>query len=148
MAYDRVWVDLRQAAIGATFRSMDEIFDLLASRCDDDGFTHAGSDDIEKWAGERGLNLPDFLDVIGIEIAKRYHFGERSFEFSDSLVNDLWGLLIDRVAHNNDIRWPDDFYEVYEAFDAGEFHRLPDRSDNPQADFTKPLIAAFLAKKA
>jgi hypothetical protein len=126
---------------------MDEIFDLLASRCDDDGFTYASSSEIENWASERGLSLPDFLDKIGIEIAKRYHSGQDSFELSDSLVNDLWGLLIFRVANNDDIRWPDDFYEVYNAFDSGEFHRLPDRSDDPQADFTMPLIAAFLAKK-
>jgi len=126
---------------------MDEIFDLLASRCDDDGFTYASSSEIEKWANERGLSLPDLLDKIGIEIAKRYHSGQDYFELSDSLVNDLWGLLIFRVANNDYIRWPDDFYEVYNAFDAGEFHRLPDRSDDPQADFTKPLIAAFLAKK-
>ena len=127
---------------------MDHIFELLASRCDDDGFTSASNDDINKWAGERGLSLPDFLDRIGIEIANRYRSGERRFEFCDSLVNDLYGILIGRVVTNSDVRWPDDFHEVYEAFDAGEYYRLADHSDDPEADFTKPLIAAFLAKKA
>jgi hypothetical protein len=126
---------------------MDEFFDLLASRCDNAGFTSADSDDINKWAGERGLNLPDFLDGIGLEIATRYRSGERSFKFCDTLVNHLWGMLIDRVGNNDDVRWPVDFLEVYEAFDAGEYYRLPDHSDDPEADFTKPLIAAFLAKK-
>lgn len=127
---------------------MEEVFDLLASRCDAAGSTHAGSDDIEKWATERGLNLTDFLDGFGTEIAKRYHSGALSFEFCDSLVNSLWGELIDRVTKNDDVRWPDDFHQVYEAFDAGEFYRLPDQSDDPESDFTKPLIAAFLANKA
>lgn len=127
---------------------MDEIFDLLASRCDDAGFTHAETDEINKWASERGISLSDFLDRIGIEIAERYQAGQRTFQFCDSLVNDLWDALIDRVANNDDVRWPDGFHEVYEAFDAGEFHRLPDQSDDPESDFTKPLVAAFLAKKA
>ncbi|WP_033925068.1 hypothetical protein [Sphingomonas sp. 35-24ZXX] len=127
---------------------MDDIVDLLASRCDDTGFTHAGSDDIDKWTGERGIDLSDFLDEIGFEIADRYRSGELPFAFCDSLVNNLWGLLMDRMGKHGDFRWPDDFHYVYEAFDAGEFHRLPDQSDDPEADFTRPMIAAFLAKKA
>lgn len=126
---------------------MDELFNLLALRCDDAGFTHVDGDDIDKWTGERRLSLPDFLDRIGVEIANGYQAGERSFAFCDSLVNCLWGVLIDRVVSNNDVRWPDDFHKIYEAFDAGEFYRLPDKSDDPESDFTKPLIAAFLAKK-
>lgn len=125
---------------------MDGIFDLLASRCDDKGFTQADRTDINKWADERGLSLPDFLDSIGVEIARRYQAGERSFEFCDSLVNDLHGVLIDRVVSEDNVRWPETFFEVYDAFDAGEFHRLANRSDDPTMDFTNPLIAAFVAQ--
>jgi hypothetical protein len=51
---------------------MDTIFEILASRCDDEGFTRAGDSDIDKWKDDLGLNLPDFLDQMGAEIAKRY----------------------------------------------------------------------------
>ncbi len=141
-------MELRQAAFRANTTVMNAIFNLLASRCDDAGFTHADRNDINKWARERGLSLPDFLDRIGFEIADRYQAGQHTFQFCDSLVNDLWCALIELVVKNDDLRWPDDFYEVYEAFDAGEFHRLPDKSDDPESDFTKPLVAAFLARKA
>jgi hypothetical protein len=124
---------------------MDTIFEILASRCDDEGFTRADDSDIDKWKDDLGLNLPDFLDQMGAEIAKRYQAGERSFEFCDSLVNDLWGVLIQRHVDKVD-RWPDLLYEVYDAFDAGEYHRRPDRSDDPIAEFTNTSIATIVAR--
>ena len=37
--------------------------------------------------------------------------------------------------------WPKLFWRVYEAFDAGELHRKPDKSDDPVSEFTDPEIA-------
>jgi hypothetical protein len=125
---------------------MDDIFDLLASRCDQEGFTYADGIDLDRWANARGLSISDFLDSIGVEIARRYQARERSFDFCDSLVNDLQAELVIRMASNEDVRQPDVFIEVYLAFDAGEFHRLADQSDDPIADFTDPLIDAFVAR--
>jgi hypothetical protein len=60
-------------------------------------------------------------------------------------VNDLWGVLIQRHVDKVD-RWPDLLYEVYDAFDAGEYHRRPDRSDDPIAEFTNTSIATIVAR--
>ena len=32
-------------------------------------------------------------------------------------------------------------FEIYEAFDAGEYHRKHDKTDDPVAEFTDPAIA-------
>lgn len=126
--------------------SIDEIFELLASRFNDQDFARADPVEIDKWANELGLSLPDFLNSICIKIAQEYQAGERSFEFCDFLVNDLYAALINRAANDPNLRWPATFDEVYQAFDGGEFYRTADQSDDPIKDFTDPLIATFLAK--
>ncbi len=63
----------------------------------------------------------------------------------DEIMNDLWRILISSF---NGGLLPSPFYEIYEAFDAGEYHRRSDRSDNPAANYTEPMIQAILLKFA
>lgn len=125
---------------------MDEIFEVLRSRSDEHGFTRADGNDVDLWAKNLGLSASAFLDRIGGVTASKYHAGQATFEFCDSLINDLWNVLIERVGKANEIYSPELFYEVYDAFDAGEYHRSADMSDNPIADFTDPLIAQIVGK--
>lgn len=66
-----------------------------------------------------------------------------SFEFCDAVVNQLWGLLIEK-QRSGAFTPPGLFMRVYEAFDAGEYHRTADASDDPIATFTDPQIAAIV----
>lgn len=125
---------------------MDEIFEILLSRLEEHGSTFADGSDVDRWAMGLGLTVSDFLDQIGAAVAVKYHAGLATFEFCDSLVNDLYSELISRIGAPNQIPWPNLFDEVYLAFDAGEFHRSADKTDNPVADYTDPLVAKIVAK--
>ncbi|KQN92518.1 hypothetical protein ASE95_07365 [Sphingomonas sp. Leaf231] len=104
----------------------------------------------ETWAAgappSSGEDVAAFLDRFAARLARAYHAGEMPYVVCDSIAGDLWGLLqglwLDGVAH----RWPALFQEVYEAFDAGAYHRLADGSDDPVATYTDPAIAAIVAR--
>lgn len=51
-------------------------------------------------------------------------------------MNDLHTV----ISMADDLR-PDLFWQVFSAFDAGEFHRREDKSDDPVAEHTEPAIA-------
>ena len=102
-------------------------------------------DDLLEWSIGQGVTVEDFLDRFGGEIAKSYHARELPYETCDEIVNDLWGLLMQRTANGSSGAWPETFYRVYDAFDAGEYHRRADSSDDPIAQFTDPAIAEIVA---
>lgn len=80
-------------------------------------------------------------DSIAAELARGYHERRYSFDFCDRVVNDLYGQMITKHLNEPPPPWPKLFSRVYEAFDAGEFHRRPDKSDDPVAEFTDPEIS-------
>jgi|TARA_R100000049_G_C1877785_1_gene35219 hypothetical protein len=122
------------------------IFEELAARCDDEGYTIAYDADLDRWAGELGIFWLKALDVLGAELARRYDSGAVSYEFGDSLANDLEGILISRHQQVADGEWPMLFWEVYEAFDAGEFRRPKDGGADPVVLYTNPAIADIVTK--
>jgi len=85
------------------------------------------------------LPLSKTLDFFAICLAKMYVQGDLNYEFCDALVNIAFTEVL--AAKGN---WPTDFYEVYEAFDAGEYYRTDDKSDDPVAEHTDPMIQDFL----
>jgi hypothetical protein len=50
----------------------------------------------------------------------------------------------DHIA-NADERRPELFWNVYVAFDEGEYHRDNNRQDDPIEAYTRPLIAQILS---
>ncbi len=126
-------------------RVCDGIFDELAARSDDEGYTIADDADLDRWAKNLGVTWLKALDVIGAELARKYHQGVVNYEFGDSLANDLEGILISRHEQLGDGEWPSLFWDVYEAFDAGEFQRPTDGNADPVALYTDPAIADIVA---
>ena len=127
--------------------SFDPIFQELSSRCDGDGYTRADKTDIARWAGARDVRVPVFIDQMGAELAKRYHAKLVDYAFGDSLANDVWGVMILGLPKEGDHEdWSAIFCEVYEAFDAGEFHRPGDEDADPVKLYTDPAIAEIVAK--
>jgi hypothetical protein len=127
-------------------RWMSTPLNQLLSRSEEAGGARVSADDLAAWAGESDEDEARFFNEIGAEIAKRYNAGELSYEFCDLVVNDLWGLLMKSQLRDPQGLWPDTFSEVYEAFDAGEYHRQADRSDDPIAEYTAPAVAAIVDK--
>jgi hypothetical protein len=92
------------------------------------------------------LSLSGTLNYFATCLANMYYRGDLNYEFCDALVNIAWSDILSEFGGEKTDAWPSDFYEVYEAFDAGEFHRKEDKSDDPEIDHTVPLIREFLER--
>lgn len=95
--------------------------------------------DIADWSG-RDVEIAALHDAA-LAVARGYRDGQLTYEVADAIMNDLWPIFLDR---SSDVVSP--FWDVFEAFDAGEYHRCPDRSDDPVVAYTDPMIAELLAR--
>jgi hypothetical protein len=82
------------------------------------------------------------FDQSAAFLAVHYANGTSSFEVCDAAINHLFG---DALAERFDYRGTL-FYEVYLAFDAGEYHRASDRSNNLELEHTRTRIDAIVSK--
>jgi len=99
--------------------------------------------DVLAWAGSPSDS--NFYNSIAFRIAEQYHHGALSYEVCDHIVNDLWRVVLEWfVPMYNKV--PYLFYDVYLAFDAGEYYRTADRSDDPVAEHTKPMIKEIILR--
>jgi hypothetical protein len=97
--------------------------------------------DIARWTGGSADDECKFYDLLARLLARGYHEQRYTFEFCDQVVNELYDLVLKLPSPPS----PDLFWHVFAAFDAGEFHREPDMSDDPIADFTDPEIANIVS---
>lgn len=121
---------------------MSDFLQFLIARGTDEPISH---NEIVQWAGT--LDNWSFYNSTALQIARMYNRGELTYEFCDNAMNDLWSAVLAALSPKSD-QLPEPFFEIYEAFDAGEYHRRADRSDDPIADFTDPLIAALLTRNS
>lgn len=96
--------------------------------------------DVARWAGEYDGDRGQVFDAFARHLAVAFHERRLPFAFCDAVMNDLHTV----ISNADDMR-PDLFWKVFLAFDAGEFHRRDDKSDDPVADHTQPAIAAIVA---
>ncbi|SMO64133.1 hypothetical protein [Paracoccus laeviglucosivorans] len=97
---------------------------------------------VKEWAGN--LQNHQFYNLFALMVAERYAAGALSYRVCDSIMNDLWWAWLEGEAGP---KVPEPFYEIFLAFDAGEYHRKRDRSDDPVKDHTDPLIAEILSRQ-
>ena len=76
-------------------------------------------------------------DQIAARLAFGFHASEVSFSFCDAVVNDIHAV----ISLCNENR-PNLFWEVFLAFDAGEFYPASDRDRDPVDTYTRPQIAS------
>ena len=112
--------------------------------------SRAGSpsqDDVARWTGGSIEAELDFYNDVAAELARGYAEKRYSFTFCDTVVNGCHGTLSARQMREPQPRWPMLFQRVYEAFDAGEYHRRAEKSDDPEAEHTAPMIAAIVSER-
>lgn len=105
------------------------------------------------WAARAGMSVPAVYDTVAMEIAKGFDSGQLNYEFCDCLMNRMWPqYILEMAPQANRERLPGDklalpsfFHDVYECFDAGEYHRDPHNNDDPVAEHTVPMVRALLA---
>lgn len=89
------------------------------------------------------LSIEKTFNLFFTRLAYLYHHGRLNYEFCDILINAAYGEWIDH-HDTSKVYFPPIFWQVYEAFDAGEYHRKDDKSDDPIAEHTDPMILTFL----
>ena len=102
--------------------------------------TRVDEEDLLRWSN--GDVTLAFQDALALAVARAYHSGRLSYTVCDDVMNDLWWI----VMSGRPIRIPPLLREVFEAFDAGEYHRKKDRSDDPVADHTDPWITEIVLR--
>lgn len=100
---------------------------------------HLTEDDIRKWCALIGQSRAVLFDRIATWLALGFNNSELSFGFCDAVVNDIFGVIT-----SSDEPTPKHFWEIYLAFDAGEYYH--NRDEDPVPTYTRPAIAAIIAK--
>ena len=121
-------------------RNFQELIDLVAS----DPSQRITHDDVMRLA--KAIGLTAFYNSAGLEVAQRFHNGSLSYAIGDAIMNDLWNLALDDLDDLDAQQVPEPFYQIYEAFDAGEYHRTSNKAEDPVTEFTKPMITEILRK--
>lgn len=111
----------------------------------DEAEFYVSTDTWRQLSKDFSLSLTETFDSFGTHLAKMYQKGDLNYEFCDALVNIAFSDWLGPIDDESE-KWPADFYEVYEAFDAGEYYRKDDKSDDPVADHTDPMIREFLER--
>jgi hypothetical protein len=96
---------------------------------------HLTESDILRWSAATGLFRRQLFDEIAKALAVGFHSSVLSFEFCDAVVNDLAGPVT-----NTDGPKPELFWDVYSAFDEGEYYHGNERGEDPVETYTRPMI--------
>jgi hypothetical protein len=97
--------------------------------------------EIAEWSEKTGLLRSNLYDALALRLAFGFHNHSFDFDFCDQVVNDLHAV----ISVQNEDR-PELFWNVFLAFDAGEFYPNGDRSIDPVEAFTRPQIAQIIRK--
>jgi len=79
-------------------------------------------------------------DAIALHLARGFHSSELPYALCDAIVNDLFGIITSTGSE-----WPELFFEVYCAFDAGEYYHRDRPTEDPVELYTRPMISKIVA---
>jgi hypothetical protein len=97
--------------------------------------------DVGEWSEKAGLSRGAFYDAMALRLALGFQNDAFEFGFCDQVVNDLRAVISVQIEDR-----PKLFWDVFLAFDAGEFYPIDDRSIDPVETFTRPRIAEIVRK--
>lgn len=136
--------------MGVPVKNVEEIAETYLDSVQQDLVAHGGIDKsrVDPFRFSKDFAISVF-DAAAVILARRYKLGEIDFEIADWIANavdiEMLHLMIELQPNQQYIDTPQDWAEVYEAFDAGE-HNHFGRSKDPVTDFTNPEIDAFLER--
>jgi hypothetical protein len=93
-------------------------------------------EDVQRWSTACGWSRPQLFDEIAKCLALGFNNSELSFDFCDMVANDLFGPVTDTSPPK-----PELFWDVYSAFDEGEYYHGNNRDADPVETYTRPMIA-------
>lgn len=95
--------------------------------------------DVQRWSISLGNSRSDLYDRIAIQLAHGFETSELSFTLCDALLNDLFGVI---TSANESA--PSLFWDVYLAFDEGEYRHASNPEQDPVEAYTRPMIARIV----
>jgi hypothetical protein len=93
------------------------------------------STDVDRWSGLIAGSRSKLHDQVALILAQGFQTPELSFAFCDAVINDLHGVITSADEHR-----PEFFWEVYLAFDEGEYYHGNNREEDPVEVYTPPMI--------
>jgi len=100
---------------------------------------HLKGADVDRWCTLRGCTRFQLFEAIAEHLAFGFNTSELSFEFCDAVVTDLSGVLTSTSGPE-----PQLFWDVYSAFDEGEYYHGNNREEDPVEVYTRPMIARIV----
>lgn len=97
---------------------------------------------IDVIATASGSDRTATFNAIMVCLAELFLRGDMGFWEADDIANGVWPLMLDD-AIQRDVPLPSPAFEIYEAFDAGEWDR-GDVEQDPVERFTRPLLRELL----
>jgi hypothetical protein len=109
---------------------------------------------VDTWVARSGTTAPEVYDAIALVVAKGFDSGDLTYQFCDCVMNLMGSWYWLQMAPRAGTRelggihlFRRLFEDVYNCFDAGEFHRQLDNSDDPVAEHTVPMVRALLVPR-
>jgi hypothetical protein len=101
---------------------------------------------IREFAQHPELTPAALLDELAIWVAIDYSSEMMTYTEADLIMNVAFSMVIRNLVEHKIEYIPPLMWEVYLAFDEGEYYHREDLPDvDPEVKYTKPLIAEFLA---
>jgi hypothetical protein len=108
-----------------------------------DGHIPAGlrltENDIRRWTDLLGESRAVLYDRIATYLARGFNNLELPFGFCDAVVNGIFAVSISAYEGQ-----PKLFWEVYLAFDEGEYYHDDKRDEDPVELYTRPEISRIV----
>lgn len=103
---------------------------------------------LEAEAIELAKSTTDLLDLLSLEIARRYAVSAIGFENADRAMNCIFALVCtEEFMTRNGQAFPEITNAIFQAFDEGEYYHSQDApDDNPEEKYTKPMISEVLQR--
>lgn len=97
-------------------------------------------------ARQLGLGPAELLNVLSIEVARRFVQGGMPYAVGDDIMNGLFSAIFDLGM---DEQMPQPAFDIYLAFDEGEYQHLGDQEHIiPSERYTRPQLLALLQRLA
>lgn len=101
--------------------------------------------DLLALAEQASCGTSELLDQLSLHVARAFVDGALPFERGDFIMNSVFGTLCASDFPSDYLDMPDLTYEVYLAFDSGEYRRPEDAPDvDPVEKYTRPMLLRLL----
>ncbi|MGB0900043.1 MAG: hypothetical protein ACPGSN_12365 [Psychrobium sp.] len=93
-----------------------------------------------------GDDLANFINSFSMTVAQQFMADNIDFDVADGAINYVWDFMINDVfgtQEGNSV--PSPAYDIYDAFDMGEYHHSGDpKNVCPVEKYTKPYLDEIL----